>query len=691
MSRRVWSFFLLFGLVILIYCNTLNASWHLDDISNINNAEEIHIENLHPETLLQTVYHNGKINRPFARLSLALNWYFGKDRVTSYHIVNITIHLLTAFFLFLTILELFKTPNVSGHYKGSEYFIALLAAVFWAANPVQTQAVTYIVQRMASMAALFYLVSLYLYIKARLAEGRAKKSWLFSACVASFLIALGTKETAAMLPAALVLIEVIFFRDVKKSLIGTKIALTSSAAVVFVFFLASLFQEGNFFSFFDYSNRFFSLSERVLTEPRIVVFYLSQLFYPVPTRLCIEHYFPLSTSLWHPWTTLLAIGLIAALIGLAFFQIRKRPFLSFAIFFFFLNHIVESTIINLELVFEHRNYLPSLFLFVPVAAGIRSLMDSYRNQQSFMYYVFICFIILLVAGIGFGTYVRNMAWKTERKLWQDAKEKAPQQARPYHNLAFSYYEKIGEYDKAIELYRQATDLWHHSKEQAPLSANNIAGIYFEKGDWKKSVDYLKKALDIRKEAVRPRYRLALVYAEKLGYLQKALIHLDFILVQYPDNFKALSLKGFVFLKQHQPKKALAFFKRCLEIDPYRRQVVRSIAVAFYLLKDYKRAEMYLKYLHPHFKKDILTALYLVALNLKTDDITEAEQYTDFILRFEKEGNLINSLTYIDKHKLMSENDQKMLCTWFTGKMEKRTEKKVRQLKACALLEDNEEK
>jgi len=691
MSRRVQGFFLLFVLVALIYSNTFNASWHLDDLSSIKDVAEIHIEDLRPETLWQTVYHNGKISRPFARLSFALNWYFGKASVTGYHVVNIAIHLLTAFFLFLAIRELFKTPNISGNYNGSEYFIALLAAVFWAANAVQTQAVSYIVQRMASMVALFYLVSLYLFIKARLADEKRKRAWLFSACIASFLIALGTKENAVMLPASLVLIEVIFFRDIGKPQIRRKIIITGCVAVVLVFLLASFIQKGNFFSFLDYSNRFFSLSERMLTEPRIVVFYLSQLFYPVPTRLCIEHYFPLSTSLLHPWTTLPAIGLIAALIVLSFFQLRKRPLLSFAIFFFFLNHIVESTIIPLELVFEHRNYLPSLFLFVPVAAGIKSLIDSYRSRQSFMYYIFVSFIILLMGGIGFGTYVRNMAWKTEKMLWQDAKEKAPQHARPYHNLAFSYYEKIGEHDKAVELYKQANGLWLHSKNEAPLPANNIASIYFEKGNWKKSVEYWEKALDIRKEAARLRYRLALVYAKKLGHLQKALIQLDFILSKNPNYKEALGLKGFVFLKQHQPKKALACFKRCLELDPYCREVLRNSAVAFYLLGDYARAEMYLKYLRPHFKKDISTLIYLVALNLKTDDITEAGQYTGFILKFEKEDNLINSLKFIEKHKLMPENDQKMLCTWFIGKIEKRTEKRVRQLKAFARLEDNEEK
>ncbi len=71
-------------------------------------------------------------------------------------------------FLYLTILNLFRSPNLTGRFRGDEYFIAALAATFWAVNPIQTQAVTYIVQRMASMAAMFYIIGIFCYLRARL-------------------------------------------------------------------------------------------------------------------------------------------------------------------------------------------------------------------------------------------------------------------------------------------------------------------------------------------------------------------------------------------------------------------------------------------------------------------------------------------------------------------------------------------
>ena len=87
-----------------------------------------------------------RISRPVAMLSFAFNWYVGSDNVVGYHIVNLSIHLLTAFFLYLTIFNLLNAPNLKSIYQKSACFIALLAAVLWAIHPIQTQAVTYIVQ-----------------------------------------------------------------------------------------------------------------------------------------------------------------------------------------------------------------------------------------------------------------------------------------------------------------------------------------------------------------------------------------------------------------------------------------------------------------------------------------------------------------------------------------------------------------
>jgi hypothetical protein len=191
-QKKNLAVFLLFFLIVFsAYSGNYDASWHFDDYPNIVDNPRIHIKDFRLDTLKGTffaAFDNGqylgrRVHRPVPFFILALNWYIGKDNVTGYHIVNNTIHLLTTFFLFLTVLNLFMSPNLKGKYQGSEYSIAFLSAVLWAVNPAQTQAVTYIVQCMASLAAMFYLIGIYFYIKARIAAPGYNRSFLVAGCL----------------------------------------------------------------------------------------------------------------------------------------------------------------------------------------------------------------------------------------------------------------------------------------------------------------------------------------------------------------------------------------------------------------------------------------------------------------------------------------------------------------------------
>ena len=185
--KTIFSAALLLVVIFLIYSNTFHASWHMDDYPNITYKPQLHIKDLRPSTLIGTFYaqigENKKLYRPLSCLTLAINWYFGKANVFGYHVINILIHFLTACFLFLTVLDLLKTPNLKERYNGNEYFIALLTSTLWAINPIQTQAVTYIVQRMASLSTMFYILAILLYIKARTADPFSKRSLLFFCCL----------------------------------------------------------------------------------------------------------------------------------------------------------------------------------------------------------------------------------------------------------------------------------------------------------------------------------------------------------------------------------------------------------------------------------------------------------------------------------------------------------------------------
>jgi hypothetical protein len=166
-----------------IYGNSFDCSWHFDDEANIKDNPGIHLTELSWNSIKGALFSDRNSPdipyRPAACLTFALNYYFGGLDVFGYHLVNILIHLFTAIFLFLTIFHTLNLPSLQSKYAAHAYSLALLSTVLWAVNPIQIQAVTYIVQRMASLAGMFYIICVYLYLKGRTAQ----KTWLAFICL----------------------------------------------------------------------------------------------------------------------------------------------------------------------------------------------------------------------------------------------------------------------------------------------------------------------------------------------------------------------------------------------------------------------------------------------------------------------------------------------------------------------------
>ena len=569
-SRCVIAFCILAVLIILIYSNSFQASWHFDDYENVANNPRVQISDLRPSTLFKTFFASpeGK-QKPFrsvAYLTFALNAYVGGKQVFGYHAVNIAIHIVTAFLLFITVLKIFETPKLTQRFNNDAFFVALLTATLWAANPIQTQAVTYIVQRMASMAAMFYILALYCYIIARLAATPKNRIALFIGCGCSYFLSVMSKENAALLPLSLLLVEFIFFRDLRDpKQIKYFFMLLFAGAVAVVALGALIF--GNPFSFLNgYPNRTFTPLQRLLTETRILVHYLSQIFYPAPTRLSLYHDVTISRSLFHPWTTLPGLLITLSFIGLGLKWMASRPLLSFAILFFFVNHLVESTVIGLELVFEHRNYLPSLFIFMPVAVGIDRLIRHFGSSNMLMRRVLVSGVILLIVGFGTGTFIRNQAWANEKTLWEDTLAKAPHSIRAHHELAYQYYEKSGNYEAALFLYHRGLDLSGQNVYEKTLSLNNIASIHFTKGEYGKAEKYWKEAIASYPKYKQAYYRLGLTQT-RLGKWKEASDTLSNIQSENYADERSFRLKGIILLHENKPDESIDYFRKAMNMNP----------------------------------------------------------------------------------------------------------------------------
>jgi Flp pilus assembly protein TadD len=636
-SRILIPIALLLILILLIYSNTFQAGWHLDDYQNIVTNPRLKMKDLSLGAIKQTffsafdggAYLGKKLYRPAACLTFGLNYYFGKLDPAGYHLVNMMVHFLTTAFLFLTILALFRSPRLRGGDPENVFFVALLSAVLWAVNPIQTQAVTYIVQRMASMVTLFYLMGLFYYIKGRLEQTRIKKQIAyFVGAFLSFLLALGSKENAALWPAAVLLVEIIFFQDLGRSRTRKRLMLIFGASVLAVLLIGAwLFLGSGFGISKGYVDRPFTMVQRLLTEPRILIFYLSQIFYPIPTRLSIEHDITLSTAFFSPWTTLPSILIIILAIGWSFAQLHKRPVINFGILFFCLNHFIEVSIVPLELIFEYRNYLPSLFVFWPIAAGLKYLLDHYAGENKKMHTILVSFVTLVIIGFGWGTFIRNLAWATEKTLWEDALKKAPGSGRPYHNLAWAHYDRVGQREMSLRLYRKALELPKHNPSKKHITLGNIANVYFRAGDYHKAVDYWNKALALNPRNQKIRYYLASAFI-RLEDFKAAAVHADHLVAKRPDHPEYLNLKGFILMKQKRFKEALPIFNKFVELFPNNKKAMINRGACLTALGQHHAARWALRLAHIRYPSEIIPVLWLIEINVKVDDTQNSEYFVE---------------------------------------------------------------
>ena len=447
--RFAWLTGLLFILLgVLAYANTFHVPFILDDVSNIVENPSIRMESFSGPALRQSLTDNLIPNRPLAYLSFALNYLVHGYALPGYHVVNLVIHILTGFVLFLL---LARTMVLAGQSREDQFpSVAFWAALLWLLHPLQTNAVTYIVQRMTSMAALFYVLAVLLYVVGRTADSLRHRLLFFGCAALAGLAALGSKEIAVTLPVAVVLYEWYFFQRLDRAWLNRKLpqllGVTAAIAVVSLFFLGSQPLESILSS---YAVRHFTLGERLLTEPRVVFFYISLLAFPPPSRLTLEHDFSLSHALFSPPSTALALFGLAALAGAVVYFARRQPLLSFAILWFLVNLVIESSFIGLELVFEHRLYLSSMFLFAPAVEIFQRSIKSKGFRQ--------ILLVIVAAILCLWTYQRNMDWANPVRFWTDCVTKAPLKSRPYNELGLAYYEQ-NRLAEALPIFAEAVRL-----------------------------------------------------------------------------------------------------------------------------------------------------------------------------------------------------------------------------------------
>jgi len=521
-----WSGLILLGL--LVYGQTFHFDFVFDDhLFIVTNPFIKNFNNFH------VMWHAFPLTRLVGMYSFALNYHFNQLNPRGYHIFNFIVHLAAVGLVWALADILFTViPAKAGIHTKDRLTreLPFIIAVLFLVHPCQTQAVTYITQRFESMATMFYLATMYFYLRARLSAGIAHKTIFFGLAGISTILGILTKEVIITVPAMILASEWLLLNgDVyqlkiigrRHHLIGRR-PLFIAIGGVLLYLLFSKLVHANLSIFLgaipseSHDGDVLTPARYFLTQMRVFLTFLRLLVLPIHQNL--DYDYPASTGLFSPPLTLAGIGVI---LGIVFFIIKLRrssPLIAFG-----LAWVLITFSINLaprsNVIFEHKLYLIS---FGFILAFVAALSGWVRNRGTLL--KILCCMIAVLAFISFQ---RNKVWANELMLWEDSIKKSPHKSRVNASLG-RIYGSLGRYDE--------------------------------------SIDYLSRAIAIKPDNIDYENR-GIIYAQQ-GRYDQALEDLDKSIAMDPDYFPPYVKRSWVYQTQHHYKEALADLARAIQLEPY---------------------------------------------------------------------------------------------------------------------------
>jgi hypothetical protein len=371
------AFGIIAGMILIAYSNTFTASFHFDDNPSI--VENATIKRMTSDNIISIL----QGNRPVVYLSLMLNYQLGGMNVVGFHIFNILVHIANSCFLYLLMLWTLNLPAVEAKYRGKAKMMALFGALLFGVHPIQTEAVTYIITRTELLATFFYLATFLLFIKG---AGTRKSSYYIGAFFTAAL-SMGSKEWAVTLPALLMLYDYLFLSERKfgavagRWMVYVAIAITSWIAVRHVPLFSSS-GGGSGIGFGVSTTSGITANTYWLTSLNVIWTYIRLLFLPIKQNL--DYDYPVAKTLFELPTILSFIGHLAVL-GAAFLIYKKKGWLliPFGIAWFYIGlSPVQSFVPIIDVIFEHRAYMPSIGFFIVFVAAYEGFFDWMSQRRA---------------------------------------------------------------------------------------------------------------------------------------------------------------------------------------------------------------------------------------------------------------------------------------------------------------------
>jgi Flp pilus assembly protein TadD len=553
-SRR-WAELLIILAGVIIYLDSFQGAFVYDEIDLITNNPTI--RRLWPPwtTMLAPI----NVNRPLIALADAINYAISGLNPWSYHAVNLIIHVAAALALFGILRRTLESERMAASFGRNSTGLSLVIALIWMVHPLQTESVTYVMQRCESLMGMFYLVTLYCAIRSL--SSRKKLVW-YAAAVAACCCGMMSKEVMVTAPILVVLYDVSFGAGSVKGLLRRRwplyLGLAATWGVLAATMMAAPASDTAGFAVKSVSSWDYCKSEFA-----VIVYYLRLSFWPSP--LCIDYSdWPQARGAAQIIPYAVADG---ALVAASIWAVLRRRPAGFAGISFFVILSVTSTIMPIsDLVFEHRMYLPLAPLVAlvvltscRVGRGVVEWLPATPVLEGKRIGLMVATIVVVI--LGFATARRNIDYKSSLTMWRDVVDKRPNNARAHNNLGQILGER-DDLDGARAEFYEAVRLNPNSYEEQ----FNLGSALAKTGNFKEAEGHMIRAVRLKPEKLEAHFALGTILTV-LGEMKGSIDEFGIVVKGKPDSVEAHRRLGVALEREGRIAEAKEQYDAVLRLQP----------------------------------------------------------------------------------------------------------------------------
>src|SRR5262245_48805406 len=536
---------LLIAMGIVAYYNSFDGAFILDDVRAIRDNPSIR--------RLWPVWHamvappnSGITSRPVVSLSLAVSHAMTGLGVRGYHVVNLVTHLLAALALYGIVRRMLESDKLRDRYGSAAPGLAMVAAAIWVVHPLQTESVTYIIQRAESLMGLFFLLTLYCSIRGFQSPHPA---WWYLAAIVACALGMGTKEVMVSAPLLVLLYDRLFVPGSLQELVRRRWGLYVGLAgtwLILAAVLGLMRVEQQLVLVKDLTP-----GRYAMTQFGVIVHYLRLSYWPHP--LVLDYLWPVATGFFSvlPWATV-----VLALMAATAWALLRGHWAGFWGAWFFLILAPTSSVLPIgDVIFEHRMYLPLAAVVVLSVVGGYELLGwachRFGLSKDVGRWGAICLVVLLIVVLGSLTIERNEDYQSQFSVYRDVVLKRPDNARAQNNLGIEL-NKLGRTAEAENHFAAAVRLKPDSAE----AQGNLGMALLRRGQIDQAATHLSEAVRLKPELWEPHFALGVALKER-GDVQRAIAEFVRALELKPNHAESRAQLSEALIKAGKSPEAVA--------------------------------------------------------------------------------------------------------------------------------------